>query len=337
MGWRVLVAVSLTFVLLTYGTPSVFSQSSIPIFSPRGSAPVLSPTQEWEGTKIVSVSVLFDEGEFKAWYSAGTIQEGAYMTSIGYATSSDGVTWTKYDENPVFTPSGGASFDSVSVAFPSVVKSGSQYLMYYRGWDGSQSTIGLATSPNGVSWTRYSGTYTRILGNNPSVIFLNNEWRMYYRNGISTTSRISVATSSDGFTWSTLETDIVKIPAGFVDAYAPTVMFSDGVFSMWFDAGTGTGSGNQLFYASSTDGLEWTVYPDNPLPGVSDPGYPAAITAGNTTYLWYAGDFPNLNIYLATTISPIPEFGTGSALILTSITLLLMLDLSIRRRRGRAA
>jgi len=51
--------------------------------------------------------VWFDEnaGLFKLWYSAGSISPAdvpwTEPAAIGYATSPDGITWTKYANNPI--------------------------------------------------------------------------------------------------------------------------------------------------------------------------------------------------------------------------------------------
>ena len=91
--------------------------------------PVLTPTQSWEGTMVRDPSVLYQSGQYHMWYW----NDGE---SIGYATSPDGFSWTKYDNNPVFS----------NVLRPSVVyKSGTYYLFYAKT---DETAIGLATSTN---------------------------------------------------------------------------------------------------------------------------------------------------------------------------------------------
>lgn len=52
------------------------------------------PTQTWEGTMVRDPSVYQFE-QYNMWYWNDN-------ASIGYATSPDGVNWTKYSGNPVF-------------------------------------------------------------------------------------------------------------------------------------------------------------------------------------------------------------------------------------------
>jgi len=65
--------------------------------------PVLSPTSAaWDGVAVHTPCVLYNPSwpqPWKMWYSGREHMLGAYR--IGYATSSDSVTWAKYAGNPV--------------------------------------------------------------------------------------------------------------------------------------------------------------------------------------------------------------------------------------------
>ena len=52
---------------------------------------------------------------------------------IGYASSSDGTTWTKYASNPVMKTDQSGDWDNLGVMTPSVIKNGSTYQMWYTG------------------------------------------------------------------------------------------------------------------------------------------------------------------------------------------------------------
>jgi hypothetical protein len=70
------------------------------------------------------------------------VGSGSYR--IEYARSADGVTWTRFADQPIFplTPGG---FDSVSQTYPSVVDMGDELWLFYTG-DGLGATgVGLAT------------------------------------------------------------------------------------------------------------------------------------------------------------------------------------------------
>ena len=94
-------------------------------------------------------SVILDNGTYKMWYTGetGTNSTKPFLSTIDYATSSDGVHWTKYAKNPVFT--GFVEYGYTYALWPSVVKADGTYLMAFG--DGTQY-IGLATSADGVNW-----------------------------------------------------------------------------------------------------------------------------------------------------------------------------------------
>jgi len=108
-------------------------------------------------------SVVFDHGTYRMWYT-GTIalnSTASYFNAIDYATSPDGVHWTKYQGNPVFTgynyKLNGANFSQAY--WPSVIEVNSSYVMAFS--DG-YANIGLATSKDGISW-RFNNQSTPLL------------------------------------------------------------------------------------------------------------------------------------------------------------------------------
>lgn len=106
----------------------------------------------WDSQMVREPWVIKDGSTYKMWYS-GTAAWPVFK--IGYATSSDGITWTKHASNPVFTgtPSG---WDAFQVYAPSVVVDPSGvYHMFFSGTDTSMSqrwSTGRATSSDGVTW-----------------------------------------------------------------------------------------------------------------------------------------------------------------------------------------
>ena len=51
----------------------------------------MCPDVVWDG----------DSHQYRMWYSGGEQNE---PNAIGYATSPDGLTWTKHADNPIFPP-----------------------------------------------------------------------------------------------------------------------------------------------------------------------------------------------------------------------------------------
>lgn len=118
--------------------------------------PVLATTEPWEGTLIEGQTLLKRNGRYEMWY--GGLAVGSDISYIGFATSTDGIHWTKHPGNPVISPDIGdpRPWDGYSVDTPDVYHDGTVYHMYYRGWRKRSGTswIGHATSPDGIRWTR---------------------------------------------------------------------------------------------------------------------------------------------------------------------------------------
>lgn len=96
---------------------------------------------------------------YRMWYE-GIDTSNGYVYRVGYATSPDGVAWTKV---PGSDPTGAVlglgakgAFDDAGVGVPNVVKDGALYRMWYEAFAKPSYTIGYATSPDGLRWTRAS-------------------------------------------------------------------------------------------------------------------------------------------------------------------------------------
>jgi len=121
--------------------------SSNPIVEP-------GPPGSWDEAHTTTSFVLKEvEANYKMWYAAWG--PGADHSRIGYATSPDGINWTKYPDNPVFSPDpDGWDYDAVFA--PSVLKEdGGFYAMWYAGGPDSGHKLGLAISPDGINWDRH--------------------------------------------------------------------------------------------------------------------------------------------------------------------------------------
>jgi len=102
----------------------------------------------WDGVTVYKPGVMFADGTYHMWYSgreSGNIR-------LGYATSPDGKTWTKYDNNPVLDIVEN-SWESKWLAAPSVIKKddGSLQMWYLGGYAWNKSSIGYATSSMPIS------------------------------------------------------------------------------------------------------------------------------------------------------------------------------------------
>ncbi|MDH4197992.1 MAG: hypothetical protein OEW05_11320 [Candidatus Aminicenantes bacterium] len=115
--------------------------------------PVMTVTQLWEYSDMEGQTVLKTPEGYKMWYGSYDIE--TEKCNIGYAWSPDGINWTKYPWNPVFTTNPG-HWDGYSVDTPDVQYKDGVYHMWYKGWNDPNGVgwIGHATSTDGISWVR---------------------------------------------------------------------------------------------------------------------------------------------------------------------------------------
>ncbi|HPC82305.1 MAG TPA: hypothetical protein P5234_02380 [Thermoanaerobaculaceae bacterium] len=169
----------------------------------------------WDDDGVVCSAVLVEGGVFKMWYTGrGT---SGPVNQIGYATSSDGVAWTKYPGNPIMTVGGAGAWDSARVREATVVRLGSTYHMWYAGTQSHPVyRIGYATSPDGLTWTKHpanpvlsagpAGAWDDDTVYAPQVVHHGGTFHMWYSAGDGTTPQnwqIGYATScdQDGVAW----------------------------------------------------------------------------------------------------------------------------------------
>jgi hypothetical protein len=106
-------------------------------------------TGTWESPRVAASEVLFDGDIYHMWYNGGDFAQWR----VGYATSSDGLAWTRHEENPVLDVGSGGSWDDQFVSFASVLYDSStvSYKMwYFGGTSGIAGKIGYADHVNSI-------------------------------------------------------------------------------------------------------------------------------------------------------------------------------------------
>jgi hypothetical protein len=252
--------------------------------------------------------VVYANDIYRLYYEGEDSQ--THTRQIGLATSVDGRNWTKLPANPILRPGPPGSIDAAEVGSPSVIFDGSTYRMWYSGTDernGCASML-LATSPDGIVWTKSPSNPLNLsnCSNTPGAVIRNaGTLMMWYSSKLG---GIGVATSTDGVRW----TDRGTVIPNSADAIVanPSVLLDTSLYRMWFNitaTGPTSAGGPQVYktgigFATSTDGISWTVSRDSdnnvnsifvPGPTWDRPGIgqPSVIIDPNDSLLkmWYIG------------------------------------------------
>jgi hypothetical protein len=301
--------------------------------------PVLSRSAvfpNWKGLGTGDAFVMNDNDTLKMWYSGVgwlTGSDTCPHVRIGYAWSLDGINWNEHASNPVLDISSDTSkFDSDGVETPTVIKdisapASERYKLWYAGRKTKCSSVndhkfGYAYSPDGISWSKYTGNPVLIPGSSsswyntfisgPSVILESGIYKMWFTapdlviNSQPTDGKgnIGYATSTNGINW-TVHPSAVLI-AGDQSNWdsasigEPSVIKVGTTFHMFYSAlDQWTIENFQVGYATSTDGINWIKSTQNPVLQIGTVGqwdrywasHPAVIydSINNKFKMWYTG------------------------------------------------
>jgi hypothetical protein len=223
---------------------------------------------------------------FRMWYVGGH----SGVTAIGYATSLDGLSWTKYPE-PVLTHGKPGSFDSAQLGLGSILQENATlFLMWYQGGNHVSfvnGAVGLATSHDGITWTKYDGNpvlrSTSIDQNilaSPFVIRLKNTFNMWYTGKSESDpgqiTRILYATSYDGINWIKWPQPVFSplTPPSWDSGavYSASVIYDGANFGLWYSGLNQSYGDPRIGFATAPDGATWTRSSTTPLLDLGDPG-----------------------------------------------------------------
>ncbi len=306
----------LTVLFLASTFTTSFSQTD---WTKHEGNPVLIGTETWESGAVYFPFVIKDEGLYKMWYNGWDYP----YTRVGYATSLDGINWTKVDSiNPVLNVGVNGSWDDRAVFEPTILFDGSMYKMFYGGWDGTEMTTapnlanvrwGYATSLDGINWTKadsinpvfgigVSGSWDDVGHYGGDFLLIDSLYHCWYGGLDGTNGRIGHATSPNGISWNRDENNPV-LNIGVLGewdhlyVYEPRVHYNtdSARYEMFFEGGNSYGEGS-IGFATSPDGIDWTKSIHNPVlsPGPEEwdnwaIGTHCIIRDGDFYKMWYYG------------------------------------------------
>ena len=159
----------------------------------------------WDFTSVSAPFVLKEGGSYRMWFH-GASAAGA---QIYYASSTDGSAWTV--EGLALARGAAGEWDRGWVHYPFVARNGTDYWLYYAGWDGAATTrIGLAVASGPTGFVRHpenpilspgaAGAWDDAGVFTPSVL-PGTLWRMFYVGNDPGTNQLGLAYSPDGLSW----------------------------------------------------------------------------------------------------------------------------------------
>lgn len=226
---------------------------------------------QWKGLAVADAFVMVDSDTLKMWFSgSGWLSNSTTCPHVrmGYAWSLNGIYWNEYTGNPVMDISSDTSmFDADGIETPTVIKdltapTNERYKLWYAGRKTQCSSandhkLGYAYSPDGIKWTKYQGNPVLVAGGNTN-------WLNSFVSG-------------------------------------PSVIKEGSTYKMWFTApdlimnGQSTDGKGNIGYATSPDGINWTVYPSAILIAGDQSNWdsasiaePSVIKVGNTYHMFYS-------------------------------------------------
>jgi predicted GH43/DUF377 family glycosyl hydrolase len=221
-------------------------------------------TDTWDQKIRERGYILLEDGVYYLWYT-GYNGDETKEKHLGLATSSDGISWTRYNGNPIYS--------SGWVEDMSVIKHEGTYYMFA---EGRGDTAHLMTSKDRINWEEKGPLDIRLTDGKPlpkgpfgtpAIWFENGTWYLFYeRDDLG----IWLATSKDLKTWTNsqdepvlkmgpetydqfgLAMDIIIKYKGRYYGYYHATEFKD--WHEWTSC-----------VAVSDDLLKWQKYPGNPI------------------------------------------------------------------------
>ena len=245
-------------------------------FTRHAANPILTGDQSGFDARRVGYGVPLVEGDtWILYYNAGSgVGPGK---TIGRATASDPAGPWRRGTDYVLAVGGPGEWDSKFIIPESVIATDEGYVMYYSGEytyedSGRQygaTMIGMATSPDGIVWTKYDDPSTTdppfaksdpVLRPGPegswdavgvwecAVRKTTSGWEMFYTGSDLQSVQIGYATSADGVHWTKHDDNPIFVPQ--VDPLAteaepfvleaPSIIVNDSTYTLYYDYGLAT-------------------------------------------------------------------------------------------------
>ncbi|MFH2019881.1 MAG: DUF2341 domain-containing protein [archaeon] len=204
---------------------------------------VLNTGATWETDSVMYPTVIFENNTYKMWYAGRNVTSLRYK--LGYATSTNGITWAKSSSNPILANGVSQTWEDTSVMAPHVIKDGNTYEMWYIGTNNTYYNVGYAYSYDGINWVKatsnpiFNGTagdWDSRLGR-VSVIKDANKYKMWYT-GTNSRDQIGYAEATVGiasnpvFTPNEWSSIVATKDGSVIKLYKDGVMMASGISTL---------------------------------------------------------------------------------------------------------
>ena len=177
-------------------------------FKSAADAPVFTSSPgDWDALIRERGWIMKDGEKYVLWYTGYNQDLQPLSMKLGYATSPDGITWTRHAQNPIF--------DDVWVEDMMIVKHNETLYMFA---EGAKDQPQLLKSTDGIAWQRI-GTLdvrrtdgTKIAAGpcgTPTAFFEDGTWYLYYERR---DQGIWLATSKDMSVWTNVSDEPLIVP-----------------------------------------------------------------------------------------------------------------------------
>ena len=245
----------------------VYATTSPPPFAPwrrSSQQPALAPQgTTWESAGVFNPAVVKRGKQFVMLYRA---QDAAGTSRLGYATSPDGMHFTRRPE-PVFAPQTDYERDG-GVEDPRLVKLGSLWYLAYTAYNKKDAQLALATSTDLIHWQRkgvilpaYKGNWN--VGWTKSGAILTTKvrghyWMYFLGTSADKTDQMGLAWSDDRVHWTeATQTPVLPRRPGMFDSRVvepgpPPLLTRDGILLIY------NGADDNLVYRTG-----WVLFDRN--------------------------------------------------------------------------
>jgi sucrose-6-phosphate hydrolase SacC (GH32 family) len=219
----------------------------------------------WDETMRERGWVMKEDGIYHLWYSGYVFPE-SNAKHLGYATSKDGIAWTRYPSNPIHAEGW--------VEDETIVKVDGKYYMFA---EGSEDHAHMLTSTDRIHWTEQGPLDIRKKNGDaiaqgpygtPTALYENGTWHLFYeRNDVA----IWLATSKDLKTWTNVQDEpVIECGPGAYDkamiAMDQIVKYKGRYYAYYHGLIPNSKPHDWTTdVAASDDLIHWTKYSGNPL------------------------------------------------------------------------